>query len=83
MSTMAVRLLRHQKNADWFYSNLDRLRVDFRFVNKYVAVDAERIVIADANLHQISNAVKRLMKEDASANPLVEYVSDKPCNMLL
>ena len=83
MSTIAVRLLRHKKNADWFYSNLDRLRADSRFANKYVAVENEKVVAADANLHQVSNAIKQLMQQDASANPLVDYVSDKPCNMLL
>ncbi len=68
-----------EKNQVWFRNNLPRLLREYK--NLFVAVWSQNIIDKDKTLENLSKRVHEKFKD--SKGIYVEYVTDKPMEMIL
>ncbi|MEA2032179.1 MAG: DUF5678 domain-containing protein [Euryarchaeota archaeon] len=68
-----------ERNQKWFIKNFKRILEEYR--EKFVAVWNQRIIDADTDLEKLSKKVKE--KTRGAKGVYVEYVSEKPVEMIL
>lgn len=67
-----------EKNQRWFMEKFEALK---EYKGKFVAVWNQEIIEADADLESLSEKVKE--KTGNAKGVYIEYVSDKPVEMIL
>ncbi|MCK4393898.1 hypothetical protein KAX17_13425 [Candidatus Bipolaricaulota bacterium] len=83
MMTRTERLLRYSDNAQWFFEHLDELRADARFRGKFVAIDRSEVIATHESIETLEALLDAMRARDRAKAAMVDYVSEKPCAMLL
>ena len=68
-----------ERNQKWFIENFKHILEEYR--EKFVAVWNQRMIDADTDLEKLSKKVKE--KTKSAKGVYVEYVSEKPVEMIL
>ena len=59
MDEVSSSIVNFEKDTEWFYKNIDRLRKE-NFVNKYVAIKGGKIIFSDKDIDVVIEKVRKL-----------------------
>ncbi len=79
MQECSKHISEFERNQEWFRENFEKLLRDYR--DRFVAVFQERIIDSGKDLEALARKVKA--KTKGAKGVYIEYVSDKPLEMIL
>lgn len=79
MQECSKHIFEFEKNQEWFRKNFEKLLKNYR--EQFVAVFQGKIIDNDKNLETLAKRVKTETK--GAKGIYIEYVSDKPIEMIL
>lgn len=79
--THKKRLQKYTENVRWYFENISMLQANPSYAGRFVAVCNGKIVAVDEDVERLEDKLQAM--PGCADVAMVEFLSEKPCSMLL